>query len=63
MRKVNGIKNLLIYLDSLGYAITKEEVMLLMKKREIPHQKPMRHLVIFDLDHIDWWVKEQRNKE
>ncbi|WP_445487426.1 hypothetical protein [Niallia sp. 03133] len=62
MRKVSGIKNLIIYLHSLDFSITEDEINRLIEEKAIPHQKLIRSILIFDLDHIDWWVKEYREK-
>ncbi|GKU82630.1 hypothetical protein [Niallia sp. NCCP-28] len=60
MRKVNGIKPLIVYLNSLGIIYTEEEIGALIKQKMIPHQKPIKNLLIFDLDHIDWWIEHNK---
>ena len=60
MRKAQGVKSLIEYLDSVNYPITEELVNELILKREIPHNKPISSIIMFDLDHIDWWVNEKK---
>ena len=60
MRKVQGIKSLLVYLDSVDYPISEEELTLLVQNGAIPHSILIRNMIIFDLAHIDWWVAERR---
>lgn len=55
MRRVNGIKKLSIYLDTVGYPLTEEEINELIINKEIPHLRPMGNMIVFNLDHIDWW--------
>ncbi|KAB7709096.1 hypothetical protein F9802_03010 [Bacillus aerolatus] len=62
MRKVNRTKDLMIYLDSVNYPMTEEKINDLIFRKKIPHSRPMSSIVIFDLDHIDWWINEQRKK-
>ncbi|KIL45780.1 hypothetical protein [Jeotgalibacillus soli] len=63
MRKVNGIKSLIAYLDSENYPVTEEKINVLILRREIPHHKPFKNMIVFNLDHIDWWINEQRSKK
>ncbi|OAH57780.1 hypothetical protein AWH48_01810 [Domibacillus aminovorans] len=62
MRNVHRIKQLISYLDSVDYPLTEEEIYDLILKREIPHKNPNNSLIVFDLDHIDWWINENRTK-
>jgi hypothetical protein len=59
MRKVQGVKRLIAYFDSVNYPMTEENLIILMTQREIPHTSPLSNILIFDLNHIDWWIKEQ----
>lgn len=60
LRKVSGIKSLMMYLDSMQTVLTEQEINKLMEKKEIPHFKPVNNTVIFDLDHIDWWLEKKK---
>ena len=59
MRKVQGVKRLIAYFDSVNYPMTEEDLNDLMTQKEIPHTSPISTILIFDLNHIDWWIKEQ----
>ena len=59
MRKIQGVKRLIAYFDSVNYPMTEENLIILMTQREIPHTSPLSNILIFDLNHIDWWIKEQ----
>jgi hypothetical protein len=63
MRKIQGINNLIPYLDSISFPLTREEIQDLIAQKKLPHKKPVSGIFIFDLDHIDWWVNENRIKE
>ncbi|MEM1504850.1 hypothetical protein RG959_15690 [Domibacillus sp. 8LH] len=60
MRRVQGIPSLLTYLNAHHYSLTHEEVEDLIRKRQFPHRKLMNGAMIFDLNHIDWWLSENR---
>ncbi len=60
MRKVQGVKRLIAYFDSVNYPMTESDVMNLMSQKQIPHTSPLNTILIFDLNHIDWWIKEQK---
>lgn len=60
MRKVQGIKSLMVYLDSVDYPLSEDKLSSLIQNRAIPHTIPIRNMIIFDLAHIDWWVAERR---
>ena len=62
MRKINGIKSLMVYLRSVDYPLQEEEIIILLEKKQIPHLRPMKDLIVFNLDHIDWWISERRGK-
>ena len=59
MRKVQGVKRLIAYFDSVNYSMTEENLINLMTQKEIPYTSPLSTILIFDLNHIDWWIKEQ----
>jgi len=59
MRKVQGVKSLMAYFDSVNYPMTEENLIDLMARKELPHISPISTIFIFDLNHIDWWIKEQ----
>ncbi|MEK4029152.1 MULTISPECIES: hypothetical protein [Bacillaceae] len=60
MRKVYGIENLIAYLSSVNFPITEDKINDLILKRELPHLRPFGSILMFDLDHIDWWINQQR---
>lgn len=62
LRKVTGIKNLISYLESVQYPISDEKINELIKNNAIPHLRRLNTLFIFNLDHIDSWIIEQRSK-
>ena len=59
MRKVQGVKSLMAYFHSVNYPMTEENLIELMTRKEIPHASPISSIIIFDLNHIDWWIREQ----
>ncbi|WP_342603971.1 hypothetical protein [Peribacillus sp. FSL E2-0159] len=60
MRKAYGIKGLIIYLESVNYPITEEEINDLILNKKIPHLRPIDNFQIFNLDHIDGWLSDQQ---
>lgn len=62
MKKIQGIENLLTYLDSKECPMTEEQIRNLITQRTIPHSQPFGDMLIFDKEHIDWWVTEQRKQ-
>ena len=62
MRKIQGLSNLVDYLESVNYPLAAEQITDLMSKRKIPHRKAFQNTVIFNLEHIDWWIAEQRKR-
>lgn len=60
MRKIQGIKSLMDYLNSVDYPLSEETLNELILKRDLPHTVPIRNMIIFDLSHIDWWIAEKR---
>lgn len=62
LRKIQGLSKLVDYLESVNYPLAEEQITDLMSKRKIPHRKAYQDIVIFNLDHIDWWIAEQRKR-
>lgn len=60
MRKVYGVKKLVIYLDSVGYPLTEEQINQLILNKEIPHLRPIGDIIAFNLEYIDWWISHQK---
>lgn len=60
MKKIQGVKSLLGYLESVDYPLTEEQVNELLSKRKIPHSSLYGKVIMFELSHIDWWIAEQR---
>jgi hypothetical protein len=58
LRKVYGTQRLIEYLHSVDYPMTEEEINHLLLRKAIPHLSPINNILIFNLDHIDWWIKE-----
>lgn len=59
MRKIQGVKSLMAYFDSVNYPMTEENLIDLLARKELPHISPISSIIIFDLNHIDWWIKTQ----
>ncbi|EPD53242.1 hypothetical protein MHH33_10865 [Paenisporosarcina sp. FSL H8-0542] len=57
MRKVQGVKSLMAYFDSVNYPMTKENLIDLMARKEVLHISPISVILLFELNHIDWWIK------
>lgn len=62
LRKVAGIKKLVVYLDSVSYPLTEEQILNLMTQKAIPHLRPIGNTYIFNLDHIDGWIDQKRTE-
>jgi hypothetical protein len=62
VRKVYGVKNLIDYLASVNYPLTEERIHNLILAKDIPHLRPYENIIVFNLDHIDWWVEQMRLK-
>lgn len=62
MTKIQGIENLLEYLNSIGFPMTEESIRNLLTQRKLPHSQPYGDIFLFDKDHIDWWVAEERKQ-
>ena len=61
MRRVIGVNSLLQYLESVQCPMTEEKVNELIAGKQIPHSRPLNRLLLFDLDHIDSWLRERRD--
>ncbi|SDM76332.1 hypothetical protein SAMN05518871_102187 [Psychrobacillus sp. OK028] len=61
MRRAYGVQKLSSYLDTVGYPLTEEEINDLIMNKQIPHLKPMTNMIVFNLDHIDWWNSQKEN--
>lgn len=59
MRKIQGVKSLMAYFDSVNFPMTEENLIDLLARKELPHISPISSILIFDLNHIDWWIKTQ----
>ena len=63
MGKIQGIENLLVYLDSVGYPLTEQQINEFLLARKIPHSKPYGNMIVFDRANIQWWVDMQRKTD
>ncbi|WP_335869046.1 hypothetical protein [Bacillus sp. 2205SS5-2] len=63
MRKVTGIQPLIHYLHSVQYPLSEEKIQELIVRKQIPHLKRMNHVLIFNLDFIDSWIREQKKSK
>ncbi|WP_422123473.1 hypothetical protein DHX103_01280 [Planococcus sp. X10-3] len=63
MEKIQGIDNLLIYLDSVDYPLSEQQINEFLSAKKIPHSKPYGSMIIFDRSHIEWWVELQRKTD
>ena len=63
MGKIHGIENLLVYLNSVGYPLSEQQVNEFLLARKIPHSKPYGSMIVFDCAHIEWWVEMQRKTD
>lgn len=60
MSKIQGVKSLLEYLESVDYPLSENQLHEFLARRKIPHKKSYGDTVFFDSAHIDWWITEQR---
>lgn len=60
MVKIQGVGNLLTYLESVGYPLTEQQINEFIEAKTIPHSKPYGGRIVFDSSHMDWWVDLQR---
>lgn len=56
MRNVRGAKALSEYLESIGAPISESTIFTLLRQNKIPHQRPSKRILIFNLDVIDEWI-------
>jgi len=63
MRKIQGIQKLVSYFDSATYPLTEKEIQDLILNKKLPHKKVSTGIIIFDLDQIDWWIKQDQTKK
>lgn len=63
MGKIQGIENLLVYLDLVGYPLSEQQIIEFLLARKIPHSKPYGTMIVFDCSHIEWWVDKQRKTD
>jgi hypothetical protein len=63
MKKIQGVKGLLGYFQSVDYPMTEELINDCIAKRTIPHSRSYANTIFFDLSHIDWWISEQKKLE
>jgi hypothetical protein len=63
VRRINGIPNLLAYLESVDYPLTEDRILELIHSKDIPHQRPFKDLLVFNTDHIDWWISTQKKQQ
>ncbi|PPA71175.1 hypothetical protein [Jeotgalibacillus proteolyticus] len=63
MKRIYGIKNLMVYLDSINHPLSEEMIITLISKKTLPHRRPVKDMYLFDTDHIDWWVQKEKTKE
>ncbi|MBU9672522.1 hypothetical protein KQ939_11330 [Planococcus sp. CP5-4] len=63
MGKIQGIPKLLEYLEQKRHPMTEEQIEQLLSQRTIPHARPYGDMILFDENHIDWWIEEQRKTD
>ena len=63
MGKIQGIPKLLEYLEQRSYPMTEEQIQQLLSERTIPHARPYGDMILFDENHIEWWIEEQRKTD
>ncbi|WP_203332694.1 hypothetical protein [Planococcus beigongshangi] len=63
MGKIQGVENLLVYLESVGYPLTEQQIDEFLRARTIPHSKPYGGIIVFDSNHIEWWMDLRRKHE
>ena len=56
MRKVRGVKALVEYLKSINCPMSEATLYRLVKREEIPFNRPAPRVLLFDLDKIDRWL-------
>lgn len=63
MGKIQGVPKLLEYLEQRSCPMTEEQIQQLLSKRTIPHARPYGDMILFDTNHIEWWIEEQRKTD
>jgi len=56
LRKVRGVKELDKYLKSNNCPMSEATLYRLVKRNEIPFNRPAPRVLLFDLDDIDRWL-------
>lgn len=56
VRKVRGVKELDQYLKSVNCPMSEATLYRLVKRKEIPFNRPTPRVLLFDLDDIDLWL-------
>ncbi|MFJ7919706.1 helix-turn-helix transcriptional regulator [Lysinibacillus fusiformis] len=56
MRKVRGVKELDEYLKLNNCPMSEATLYRLVKRKEIPFNRPAPRVLLFDLDDIDKWL-------
>jgi len=56
MRKVRGVKALVEYLQFINCPMSEATLYRLVKRKEIPFNRPSPGVLLFDLDKIDRWL-------
>ncbi|WP_408634150.1 hypothetical protein [Planococcus lenghuensis] len=57
---MHGVKPLISYLASQNRSYSEAEIHELIAKKVLPHSNPMSNVLVFDLDHIDWWIDQMQ---
>lgn len=57
-RRVRGAEKLSKYLESVGCPMSKTTIFKLLREKRIPHIRPSKRVLLFDLDSIDKWLEE-----
>ncbi|MGN4127227.1 hypothetical protein ACMGD3_19785 [Lysinibacillus sphaericus] len=56
MRKIRGVEALVEYLKSINCPMSEATIYRLVKRREIPFNRPSPRVLLFNLDKIDLWL-------
>ncbi|MEK4023517.1 helix-turn-helix transcriptional regulator [Sporosarcina sp. FSL W7-1283] len=56
LRRVRGVKSLCEYLTSINCPMSESTIYRLIRTKRIPHIRPSKQILIFDLDAIDRWL-------
>lgn len=63
MNMIRGIDALADHLKEQGVPISRTTIFTLLKQKRIPHRRPAPRIVLFDLDRIEDWLKDQDDSE